>query len=291
VLASSSEYQGNAFGLLQAWERGVVVDIVPDDASGMIDLDVLGSMIDERVKLVCLTQISMANGAVQPAAAVGRLCRDAGVPYLLDACQAAGQLPLDVDAIGCDFLCYTGRKWMRGPRGTGVLYARRSTVDALGPSPFVDGRSAEWLDRWDWQHTPGAQRFELGERSYAGQIGLAVATRYALDVGIESIAARISGLSGRLRAELSEIERVVVRDEGGDRSGIVTFTVDGRTALDVYADLADAGVFVGAPGRRNAQWDLGTRGIDAVVRVGVHYFNIDDELDRLVEAVSDIARA
>ena len=168
VLASSSEHQSNAFGLLQARERGVVVDVVPNDTAGTIDLDALGSMIDERVKLVCLTQISMANGAVQPAAAVGRLCRGVGLPYLLDACQAAGQLPLDVDAHGVRLPVRHGPHVDAGPS---------STVDALGPSPFVDGRSAEWLDRWDWQHTPGAQRFEIGERSYAGQIGLAVATR------------------------------------------------------------------------------------------------------------------
>lgn len=288
VLASRSEYQGNAFGLLQARARGVDVDVVPNDAAGTIDVSTLEAMLDERVKLVCLTQISMANGAVHPAADVGRVCRAAGVPFLLDACQVAGQRPIDVDGIGCDFLVYTGRKFLRGPRGTGILYARRSTVDRLGPSPFVDGRSAVWVDPDHWQHAPGARRFEVGERNYAGQVGLAVATRYALDLGLDAIADRVGLLADRLRSTLIGIDRVVVCDQGRDRSGIVTFTVDGITAADVQAALADQGIFVGAPSRQNAQWDLGIRGIDAVVRAGVHYFNTDADLDRLAEGVDAI---
>ena len=289
VLAGTSEYQGNAFGLLQARDRGVVVDVVPDDEDGTIDLAALTNMIDDRVRLVCLTQVAMSNGAVQPAAEVGRRCRRAGVPFLLDACQAAGQVLLDVDELGCDFLVYTGRKFMRGPRGTGALYARRSTVDRLGPSPFVDGRSAVWTGADTWRHTPGAARFELGERPFAAQVGLAVATRYALEIGLDAIADRVDELAGRLRTELSGLDRVTVRDTGRDRCGIVTFTVDGLTGGSVKQALGAAAINIGSPADVNAQWDLGTRGIEAVARVGVHYFNTDDELDRLVEAVAGLA--
>lgn len=288
VLAGTSEYQGNAFGLLQARDRGVIVDTVPNDDSGTIDLAALANAIDERVKLVCLTHVSMSNGAVHPAAEVGRVCRDAGVWFLLDSCQVAGQRPLDVDELGCDFLVYTGRKFMRGPRGTGALYARRSTVDVLGPSSFIDGRSGTWTGADTWQHPPGATRFELGERSFAAQAGLAEATRYALDVGLDAIAERVGELAGRLRAQLDGIDQVCVRDQGHDRCGIVTFTVDGIPAATVKNSLGTAGINVGAPADVNAQWDLGRRGIEAVARVGVHYFNHDVELDRLIDAVADL---
>lgn len=288
VLAGASEYQGNAFGLLQARDRGVLVEIVPNDEHGTIDLDALRAALDERVKLVCLTQVSMANGAVHPAAAVGRLCRDAGVLFLLDACQVAGQRPLDVDELGCDFLAYTGRKFMRGPRGTGALYARRATIDRLGSSPFVDGRSAVWTGQDSWHHSPGAARFELGERNFAAQAGLAVATRYALDIGLDAIATRVRELADRLRTELGRVERVQLRDEGIDQCGIVTFTIDGVPALMVKQQLGEIGINIGAPGAINAQWDIGTRGIEAVARAGVHYFNTDAELDRLVDALSTI---
>jgi selenocysteine lyase/cysteine desulfurase len=289
VLAGASEYQGNAFGLLQARERGVIVDIVANDEHGTIDLDALEQALDDRVKLVCLTHVSMVNGAVHPAAQVGRICRDAGVLFLLDACQVAGQRPLDVDELGCDFLAYTGRKFMRGPRGTGVLYARRSAVDRLGASPFVDGRSAVWTGRDTWHHAPGATRFEFGERSFAAQAGLAAATRYALDVGLAAIADRVLALADRLRSDLGQVERVRIRDEGVDRCGIVTFTVDGTPAVTVKEQLGAVGINIGAPARINAQWDLGERDIDAVARAGVHYFNTEAELDRLVDAVSAIA--
>lgn len=290
VLTGASEYQGNAFGLLQARERGVVVDRVPNDEHGTIDVAALTNMIDERVRLVCLTQVSMSNGAVHPAAAVGRICRDAGVLFLLDACQVAGQRPLDVDELGCDFLVYTGRKFMRGPRGSGALYARPTAVDGLGPSPFVDGRSAVWTGADTWRHTPGAARFELGERAFAAQIGLAEATRYALDIGLDAITERVGDLAGRLRGGLEAVDRVTVRDTGTDRCGIVTFTVDGLGAATVKQAVGAAGVNIGAPADINAQWDLGERGIEAVARAGVHYFNTEHELDRLVEAVADLTR-
>ena len=290
VLASRSEYQGNAFAMLQAEARGVIVDVIPNDDDGVYDVARLAATLDDRVKLVSLTMISMSNGAVQPAAEVGAVCRDAGVPFLLDACQAAGQRPLDVDEIGCDFLAYTGRKFMRGPRGTGVLYARAEALERLGPSPFVDGMSATWTSDRTWEHPPGAARFEWGERNFGGQVGLAVATRYALEVGLDAIADRVSGLADGLRRDLTAIERVTVHDEGIDRCGIVTFGVDGIAAADVQRRLSERGINVGAPARTNAQWDIGRRDLDAVIRAGVHYVTTDDELARLTEAVTEIAR-
>lgn len=287
VIAGTSEFQANAFGLLQARERGVEVDVVPNDADGLIDLAELERRLDHpAVRLVCLTMISMSNGAIQPAAAVGTRCRAADVPYLLDACQAAGQLPLDVDELGCDALVYTGRKFMRGPRGTGVLYVRESIRDRMGTIPFVDGRSAEWLDDGGWTPHSGSAAFEFGEQHYAGKIGLGVATRYALDIGLDAIATRIDTLASRLRHRLGDCDGVTVRDLGGPRSGIVTFTHARHDAAAVGAALLDAHVHVSTPGRRNAQWDIGARGIEAVVRAGVHAFNTDDEIDRLVDVVA-----
>lgn len=286
VLAGASEFQANAFGLLQARDRGVDVEVVPNDAAGEIDLDRFDQLVDDRVRLVCLTMVSMSNGAVQPAAEIGQRCREASVPFLLDACQAAGQLPLRVDELACDFLVYTGRKFMRGPRGTGVLYVNDRVRDRLGPIGYVDGRSAEWCDDGTWRPLPGGVGFEFGEQNYAGKAGLAVATRYALEIGLPDIATRVSELATRLRAELASIDGVAVHDEGRHRCGIVTFTHERHDPATIWRHLGDHGVNLSAPGRRNAQWDLGTRGIEAVVRAGVHYFNTDDEIGRLVELVN-----
>ncbi len=288
VLIGRSEFQANAFGLLQARDRGVQIDVVPNDDMGEIDLNALDSMIDGNVALIALTQISMSNGAVQPAAEVGKRARRAGIPFLLDACQAAGQLPLDVEELGCDFLVYTGRKFMRGPRGTGILYVRPSILDHLGPTPFVDARSAVWTGPETYHFQTGSTRFEVGELNYAGKAGLGVATEYALNIGIDAIADRVQLLANRLRSELAQIEGVQVRDEGRRHSGIVTFTVESVEPSEVQAALSKASVNVSAPGRNNAQLDLGTRGIESVVRAGVHYFNTDDEIDRLLAVVSGL---
>ena len=291
ILVTSSEYQANAFGWMTAAERGVAVDVIPNDADGVVDLDAMVELLDERVRLVSFTMISLGNGAVQPAAEAAARVRSAGsnAIFLLDACQAAGQLPLDVGELGCDFLVYTGRKFMRGPRGTGVLYARSDVMDRLGPPVFVDGRSAVWQPDGGYDLLPGAQRFEFGEFGYGAKVGLAVATRYLLDVGVASIADRVQTLAARLRTELASIDGVHVHDQGRVRSGIVTFTVDGIASPDMTATLRAHGVNTSSPHRTAAQLDLGARGINDVVRAGVHYFNTDNELDRMLEIVQAAA--
>ncbi len=286
ILISHAEYQANAFGFFQAAERGVVVDLVPNDGYGMIDTEALAEMLDERVKLVSLTHVAMSNGAIQPAAAVGKVLSDHPAIYLLDSCQAAGQLPLDVDELGCDFLVYTGRKWMRGPRGTGVLYARSSVLDQLGPQPFIDGRSAEWLNEGGYELASGARRFEYGEQHFSGKVGLGIATRYMLDVGIEAISDRVQQLATRLRDGLASVPDVEIRDEGGPRGGAVTFTLRGEALPSIGAAMRAQGLNLSVPGRRNAQYDIGYRGIDAVYRAAVHYFNIEDEVDRAIELIA-----
>lgn len=287
ILVTSSEYQANAFGWMVASERGVAIDVIPNDGDGVVDLDAMVELLDERVRLISFTMISLGNGAVQPAAEAAARVRAAGSDaiFLLDACQAAGQLPLQVDELGCDFLVYTGRKFMRGPRGTGALYARAEVLDRLGPPTFVDGASAVWRPEGGYELLPGAQRFEFGEFGYGAKVGLAAATRYMLDVGIEAIAERVGSLADRLRGELAAIDGVQVHDQGRSRCGIVTFTVDGIASADMATVLRAGGVNTSTPHRSASQLDLGARGITDVVRAGVHYFNTDSELDRLLEIV------
>ncbi len=288
ILVNRSEFQTNAYGWLQARERGVTVDVVPNNAAGDVDLDAFDAMFDERVKLVSLTMISMSNGAIQPAAEVGDRLAGTDAVYLLDSCQAAGQLSLDVGELKCDFMNYTGRKFMRGPRGTGVLYASDDIIDRLGPAIFIDGRSATWTGAGTYEVAPHARRFEFGEHNFAGKVGLGVATQYMLDVGIDSIRARVDQLASRLRQDLSAIDSVTVHDEGTMQSGIVTFTVDGLDQGKVQAQLQAGGINLSAPGPPNAQLDLGGRNIGQILRAGVHYFNTEAELSQLCETVSGV---
>jgi cysteine desulfurase / selenocysteine lyase len=285
ILTGNAEYASNWIALQQVANRtGASVEVVPDDEHGQIDVGALERMIDERVKLVSLVHVPMTTGLVNPAADVGRVTRAAGVPLLLDACQSIGQLPVDVNKIGCDMLSATGRKFLRGPRGTGFLYVRRELIQQLEP-PFLDLHSAEWEADGSYRIRDDARRFENWETYYAGKIGLGVAVDYAHALGADAIWARLQQLAGRLRDGLSAIEGVTVRDQGLTKAAIVTFTVDGLAATEVQRALASERINVNVQRKRDAWLDLGERGLDEVVRSSVHYYNSDEEIDVLVDAV------
>jgi cysteine desulfurase/selenocysteine lyase len=285
ILTGHAEYASNWIALQQVANRtGASVEVVPDDEHGQIDVAALARMIDERVKLVSLVHVPMTTGLVNPAADVGRVTRAAGVPLLLDACQSIGQLPVDVNEIGCDMLSATGRKFLRGPRGTGFLYVRRELIEQLEP-PFLDLHSAEWEADGSYRIRDDARRFENWETYYAGKIGLGVAADYAHTLGADAIWARLQQLAGRLRDGLSAIEGVTVRDHGLTKAAIVTFTVDGLEATEVQTALAAERINVNVQRKQQAWLDLGERGLDEVVRSSVHYYNSDEEIDLLVDAV------
>lgn len=283
VLATAAEYVSNAFGLMRLRQRGVEVEIVPNEGNGQTSVDALAQMLDERVKLVCATHIPTGGGIVNPAAEIGRVAKEAGALYLLDACQSAGQLPLDVNELQCDFLAITGRKFLRGPRGTGLLYVRNGT-DVLDP-PVMDGRSAAWTDKWAYEPFAGARRFETFEASMASKAGLGVALDYALDVGLDAIAKRIDELGTQLRGLLTETPLVNVVEAPGPQSGIVPFHVEGRSSEAVVAALRAWGVNTSIIHPLPPGFDPEKRNQEPLIRASVHYYNNEDELVDAVAAL------
>lgn len=282
VLLGRSEYGSNLVALLQQARRhGVELVVVPDDALGQIDVQALEGLIDERTRLICLTQIPSGSGLVEPAAAVGRLARAAGVPYLLDACQTLGQLPVDVQELGCDLLCGTGRKFLRGPRGTGLLYARQGLLEQLEP-PQLNHHAADLLSVDSYQLRPDARRFESWERSYAGQLALGVAIDYALEWGLETIATRVIGLADELRRQLTPLDGVNVTDRGEQLCGIVTFQSCRVPAIDLQQQLADRGINTSTvPFSANPL----SAATERLLRASLHYYNSETEIERFVEAL------
>ena len=287
VVTARSEYASNAIALLQLQRRhDLEIVLVDDDEHGQIDLAALETELARGAAMVALTHVPTGGGPVNPAAEVGARCRDADVCFVLDACQSAGQLTLDVDALGCDVLSATGRKFLRGPRGTGFLYVRGDWIERLDP-PLLDLHAAEWTSPTTYEVRDDARRFESWESSHADRLGLGAAIDYALAVGIESGWDRLHALAGRLRQQLSAIDGVTVHDKGAVKGGIVTFSVDGHDSVDVKDRLSAAGVNTSTTTASHGHFD--GRDLPALVRASVHYYNTEDELDRLVDVVSPLS--
>ncbi len=280
ILTAFSEYASNYIAFLQiARKTGAIIEVVPSDEYGQISIEVLQNAIDERVKLIAITHVPTNGGLVNPAAAVGKIARDAGIPYLLDSCQAVGQMPVNVEEIGCDFLSATGRKFLRGPRGTGFLYVRRDILDRLEP-PFLDLHAAEWvaLDRYEMR--PDARRFENWECNYAAKIGLGVAIDYALGWGLDNIKERVTTLAADLRSRLSDLPGVTVRDIGAEKCGIVTFSAASQEAEAIQRELAAHKINVSISVPNYARLDAENRQLPTMVRASVHYYNSEAEVER-----------
>ncbi|MBT4711833.1 MAG: aminotransferase class V-fold PLP-dependent enzyme [Alphaproteobacteria bacterium] len=288
ILTGASEYVSNYLGFLQVTKRtGAVVEAVPSDPSGQISVDALADMIDDRTKLIAITHVPTNGGLVNPAAAIGRVAGQAGVPYLLDACQSVGQMPIDVKAIGCDMLSATGRKYLRGPRGTGLLYVRRGLAEKLEPA-VIDLGSADWVEKDRYEIRPGAKRFELWESYMAGKSGLRVAMDYARSWGLDVSYARIQKLADQIRAGLRDIPGATVHDLGVEQCGIVSFALDGHDPADVTKALSEQAINTSVSTANMTRLDMDSRGLDSLIRASVHYYNSDDEIQRLLQAVNDL---
>jgi cysteine desulfurase/selenocysteine lyase len=289
ILTCQSEYGSNFISFLQVARRtGVRIEVVPNDDWGQVSVQALEQMIDRRVKLIAITHVPTNGGLVNPAAEIGRVARRDGIPYLLDACQSVGQMPVRVQEIGCDMLSATGRKFLRGPRGTGFLYVRRGLVDRLEP-PFLDLHAARWVAKDRFEIRGDARRFENWESYYAGKVGLGAAVSYALEWGLDNIWARVCRLSDALRTGLGGIENVRTHDLGNIKCGIVTFSIAGRSAKDIQCLLRGQKVNVGVTSVEATRLDMEERGLESIVRASVHYYNTEDEVERFCRLISQLA--
>jgi selenocysteine lyase/cysteine desulfurase len=284
VIVHISEYSSNWLGFLQlARTKGIRLVEVPSDAYGQIDVEALERAITARTKVIALTHVPTQGGLVNPAAEVGRIARAHGVLYVLDACQSVGQLDVDVRAIGCDILSGTGRKFLRGPRGTGFLYVSKRVLERIHP-PLIDLHAATWTGRDSYDLAPDARRFENFESFVAGRVALGAAVAYAMEIGMPRIEARIKALAARLRNGLATVPGVTLHDLGRDKCGIVTFTLDRLAAPQVKAALGAQGIHISVSSL--ALLDFRARGITALARASVHAFNTEEEVDRVVAAVA-----
>jgi cysteine desulfurase/selenocysteine lyase len=280
VLVTEVEYHSNALAFMNL---GIQPEFIPSDASGAVDVTALQDMLDSRVKLVSLVHVPTNGGLVNPVRPVAEAAHSVGAVVLLDACQSIGQLPVSLDSV--DAITGTGRKWLRGPRGTGVLAVR-----GLRPR-LIDSRAALWeaTDRFTMEKN--AKVFELWEYSVATRLGLIAAARYALALGITEIAAEVSARAALTRELISAIPGVEVHDLGREPCGIVSFSVAGREADEVRDYLWAHGVAVSVTHDTSTQFDMTRRGLKKLVRASPHYYVSPDQIARSAEILAAFQRS
>lgn len=288
ILTCRAEYISNYLAFDQVRKRyGVDVEILADDRCGQVDVEALAAALDDSVKLVNICHAPTSNGLINPAEKIGKLLSDHPAYYFLDACQTVGQYPLDMEAIGCDVLSATGRKFLRGPRGTGVLYIRNNILTSFEPL-FIDIRGVNWIEGSRFELKNSARRFEIWENPVASRLALKLAVEYALDIGMEKIRARVDYLAGLLRARLGELSDVTVLDRGEVQSGIVAFTAEALDAVLLRDALTTYSIYTTAQDFEDAPLDFEADGVSSMLRASVHYFNTEDEIERFVQAVGEL---
>jgi len=287
ILTSEAEYAANYVAFLQRAKRdNLTIDIIPSDQSGALDVNALESMVDDKVGLIAVSWIPTNGGLVNPAEKVGQVAKKYNIPYLLDACQAAGQMQIDVNKIQCDFLSATGRKFLRGPRGTGFLYINEKWLDTIEPA-MIDHFGAPWVKKNVYELREDARRFETWENSYALRAGLGEAIKYAEEIGIDLIYERVQLLAKFNRDLLSENKNIQLRDLGTEQCGIISFSInENNHPKEIVEQMSEAGFAIGLVDPESTLIDSERRNLPTLLRMAPHYYNTEDEIEKAVKQLS-----
>jgi cysteine desulfurase / selenocysteine lyase len=283
VLLTELEHHANIVPWQILRDRiGFRIVVAPIDATGGLDLAATQKLITPRTKLVAVTQLANATGAMVPVEAIARLAHAKGAKILVDGCQAAPRLPVDVQAMGCDFYVFSGHK-IYGPTGIGALYAKQEILQSM--PPFQGGGDMildVTFERTLYQEPPA--RFEAGTPDISGAVGLAIALDYVDGIGREAILAHEEALTGYGVDRLSHLQGIRLIGAGQRRLGILSIEADGIHPHDLATLLDMSGVAVRA-GHHCAQPLLDKLGLGASTRASFGIYNDERDVDALVDAL------
>ncbi|MBI6632344.1 aminotransferase class V-fold PLP-dependent enzyme [Pseudomonas paralactis] len=286
ILVGRHEWGGNLASMELAVQAGARVEVIPCDATGAVCPVALEAMLDTKVKLIDLAWLPANGGLINPAQAIGEVARRHAIPYFIDAGQAVGQVPVDVQALQCDVLKSAGRKHLRGPRGTALLYVRPDFLAHLNPAQR-DVFSAPWTaDGFDLRND--ARRFETSEASFALLAGLGNALQEINRLGIEQVWESVSQTSTRIRAALGQIPGISLHDLGSTHSGLIAFNLAGWDSFELKRRLGLKGINIGANGVAYTPLDMQARGLNSIARISVSPLNTDDDVEVLMKALGEL---
>ncbi|MDG1004348.1 MAG: aminotransferase class V-fold PLP-dependent enzyme [Emcibacteraceae bacterium] len=288
ILTVEAEYISNYMAYLHmARDKGVSIEVIPSGRDGNLCIDTLENMIDENVKLISATHIPTNSGLINAVSDIGKVAKKYNIYFLVDACQSVGQMPIDVDEIGCDMLSATGRKYLRGPRGVGFLYVRKSIIRRLHP-PIIDLRSADWLNSNEYKLKEDAQRFESWESNYAAVLGLGSAVDYALNLGLNNIQIRNTELASYLRKCLKKIDTVHIHAISDRQCAITSFYVQDQTASNIVNELRKNNINTSVSDPSSTLLDANKNKLPSLIRASIHYYNDKDEIDNFIKVLSSL---
>lgn len=287
ILTTLNDYVSNQIQFLSLQKRfGIKIVRAENTVSGEVDPLSIHELIKlHRPVLVSVTHVPNNTGMIQPVALVGEICAQEGVLYAVDACQSAGQIPLDVKAIKCDFLTFTMRKFMRGPRGTGVLYVSDKALQLNLEPLMIDMRGADWITDNQYQPITNATRFEYVEQSYAAIVGAKTAIRYYLNLGQENVYERNKLISNYTRQKLAQIPGIQLMDQGLLLSNIISVLPEQKNIFEIKAELNRLGINIGAAQKKFALLDFEKKHVEGTLRISPHYYNTIEEIDILADSI------
>ncbi len=287
ILTTNDDYISNQIAFLSLQKRfGVKLLRADNLENGDIDLMHFEELMKEYDPvLVAVTHIPTNSGLVQNVEEIGKICSRYDAWYLVDACQSVGQMIVDVKKIGCDFLSATGRKFLRGPRGTGFLFVSDEVLEHKLEPLFIDMRGANWLSADEYEMVMDAKRFEMWEFSYATVVGLAEAIKYANEIGLKEIYDYNKPIIKKLRDGLSGITGIHVLDKGSSTSNIVTFHKSGINLNELETFLRNNKIFFSVSARTSARIDFAKKNVDWAIRLSPHYFNTEEEIEKVLSVI------
>lgn len=286
ILVGRHEWGGNLASMQLAVQAGARIEVIPCDATGAVCPKALESMIDANVKLIDLTWLPANGGLINPAQAIGEVARRHNIAYFIDAGQAVGQLPVDVKALHCDVLKSAGRKHLRGPRGTALLYVRPDFLQQLNPAQR-DVFSAPWTaEGFDLRND--ARRFETSEVSFALLAGLGNALQEVNRLGVERTWERVLQLGGRIREALGQIPGISLHDLGANHSGLIAFNLEGWDAFELKRRLGLKRINIGANGVAYTPLDMQARELTSIARISVSPLNTEHDIELLIAALREL---
>ncbi len=295
ILTSQIEFGSTVVSLQHVAElTGAKIVILPTHQNGTIDLEAFKTALSKKVALVAVTHVPAHSCVANPIEHMGALLKEHDAFFLVDACQSVGRFSVDVEKIGCDALITTGRKWLRGPRGTGFVYVRDNAIDRLDP-PTIDLSNADWLSAKDVRGSQisihsSAKRFETWERNFGAVLGLRESILQLLDLGVENVATRVKKVTDQLRDGLHQIPSLRIPRDDPEGFGILSIMMDGISAQTIKDRLSDERINSSVIHEWDAPWDFEQMNCPPLVRLSPHYFNTEEEIALLLGVLERIQK-